>query len=296
MRRLAAPFELLRVRQWIKNLFVAAPLLFALELTNPESLLEAVAAFFAFCLGASAVYTINDIADRKKDAAHPRKKNRPLARGALSPAAAAVEALILLAGAAVVALQVNTDFVLVLAIYVAINLAYTALLKRVVLVDVLVIAVGFVLRVEGGSAAIGVESSRWIILSTLFLALFLGLGKRRGEIAGLGNAELQRPGLRLYSKGALDALLVATVALTVIAYALYTAAPETVARLGTNYLVYTVPLVVYGLFRYYLLIVSNGSFADPTDLVTKDVGVIVCVLLWAVSVVLLIYIPRLGQG
>ncbi len=295
MRHLAAPLELLRVRQWIKNLFVAAPLLFALELTNPDSLLKAVAAVFAFCLGASAVYIVNDIADRKTDAEHPKKKNRPMARGAMSPAAAVVEAVVLLAGAALVALYVNTEFGLVLGVYVIINVAYTAFLKRLVLIDVLVIAVGFVLRVEGGSAAIGVASSRWIILSTLFLALFLGLGKRRGEIAGLGTKEMGRPGLRLYTKGGLDALLVSTVALTVIAYALYTVAPETVARLGTNYLLYTVPIVVYGLFRYYLLIVSNGSFADPTDVVTKDIGVIVCVLLWAVAVVLLIYLPRLVQ-
>lgn len=288
---MAPAIELLRPRQWLKNLFVLAPLLFALQLTNPSSILQALGAAAAFCLGASAVYTVNDIADRRRDAAHPRKKNRPIARGAVPVGAAAVEAVMLFAAATTLSLVVSVGVAVVLAVYIGLNLAYSFFLKRFALVDILVIAVGFVLRVEAGATAIAVGSSRWIILSTLFLALFLALGKRRGELAALEDADAHRPGSGLYSVRALDALLVATVALTVIAYALYTVDPQTVARLGTTLLVYTVPIVVYGLFRYYLLVVRDGEFADPTDLVAKDRGIVVCVGVWAIAVGLVLYLP-----
>lgn len=278
----------------MKNAFVAAPLVFALRLTDGEAIISSLAAIAAFCLTASAVYIVNDIADRERDRLHPTKRNRPIASAAVGIPAAVVTAVVLTAGATALTLTTVPVAAAWIAAYLVLNLLYTGFLKRLALFDVLIIAVGFVLRVEGGSAAIGEATSSWMILTTLFIALFLGLAKRRGEEANLESNNDHRPGSAIYTIGSLDILTGVSLGLTVIAYALYTVDPQTIARFGSRRLVYTVPIVIYALFRYFVLVTRDHELADPTEIVTRDLPIIISVLIWVATIAALVYGPRIG--
>jgi len=278
----------------VKSAFVLAPLVFALRLTEFPALLNAVSAGVAFSLAASTVYIINDIVDRERDRLHPKKRYRPIAAGAISLPAAWGMATVTAAAAAVLALLVVPDTLPWIAAYLVLNMLYSTVLKRLALVDVLVIAIGFVLRVETGSAAIGETTSSWMVLATLFIALFLGLAKRRGEEANIAESTQHRPGSELYTIAGLDILIGVSLALTIIAYALYTVDSQTIVRFGSPRLVYTVPLVILGLFRYFMLITRDHELADPTDIVTRDIPIIATVVVWALMVGVLIYGPPLG--
>lgn len=284
--------NLIRPKQWLKNLFVLAPLVFAKELFEVNSLLTAVHAFVAFCLTASSVYILNDIADVEADRAHPEKKFRPLAAKEISTGQAYVLLFILLAGLAVLVNGMDSRFTITLAAYFLLNLAYSFKLKQVVLLDVFIIAAGFMMRVLGGAYAIDVEVSTWIVLCTLFVSLFLGFAKRRGELQLTqdSGATSKRKVLLHYRVNFIDQMLTIAAAGTVISYALYTVAPRTLQAFGTDKMIYTTIFVIYGMFRYLYLIHTTHSTENVTNAVASDVPIIVTALLWIVTCIILIYL------
>ena len=291
--------ELLRAMrpgQWAKNVFVLAPLLFARQLGDPVVLGRAVLAFAAFSLVASAVYLFNDIRDREEDRHHPRKRLRPIAAGRLPVAAAAAGAAALAAAALLLGLTLGGGFLAILAVYLAANLAYSLGLKRMVIVDVMVLSVGFVLRVMAGGVAVGVEVSAWLILCTSFLALFLAFSKRRHELILLaGEASGQRQVLSHYSPAFLDQMINVVTAGTVVAYAVYAISPETAEKYHTRDLIFTMPFVLFGIFRYLYLIYQRPSERNPTEAILGDKPFLVNILLWVASVVWVIYRESLAQ-
>lgn len=280
----------MRPAQWAKNVFVLAPLVFAHRLTDPEALRIALLAFAGFCCAASAVYLLNDIRDREADRNHPLKRHRPLAAGTLSVGVAATTALILalLAGAA--SWRLGSGFALCLGIYLALNAAYSWGLKHVVILDVMAIAAGFLLRVLAGAMALDVAVSRWLLLCTLFLSLFLAFSKRRHEITLLSDqAAGQRRVLSHYSTAFLDPMINVVTASALISYALYTTAPETVAKYGSEKLVYTVPIVLYGIFRYLYLTYQRADERNPTEAMLTDRPLLATAALWVLAVVWIVY-------
>jgi 4-hydroxybenzoate polyprenyltransferase len=277
--------------QWVKNGFVLAPVIFAGELGNLRSVARAATACGSFCLVASAVYAFNDWLDRNEDRHHPQKRLRPVASGAVSPATAVVLAALLLAaglglgfsllGPAVAALE---------AAYVLVNLAYSAGLKRVIILDVFAVASGFVIRVLVGALAVDVAASHWLMLCTLLLALFLGFSKRLGELRLLREEGVNhRVVLNSYSPALITQLNVILCSATVVCYALYTVAPETIAKFGTDRLIYTVPFVLYGLFRYLFLVEVRGEGGNPSALIVRDASLALCILGWLLACVVVIY-------
>lgn len=283
--------RLARPKQWVKNFFVLAPAIFARELVHPDVILVAVKAFLGFCCTASAVYVINDLVDVEADRSHPEKKHRPIAAGKVGRG----EALGLLAALLVpplfLALSMRPAYGLFLGAYFVMNLAYSFKLKEVILLDVFMIAAGFMLRVLAGASAIDVPVSNWIVLCTLFISLFLGFAKRRGEIVSMqasGSASERKVLLR-YSVVSIDQMLTIVAAGAVISYALYTVAPRTVETFGTEYLIYTTIFVLFGIFRYLHLIHSTQSAENPTNTVTSDPVILTVVILWVLTCVLIIY-------
>lgn len=280
----------MRPTQWAKNLFVLAPLVFGRLLGDRQAVGRALLAFAAFCLVSSAVYLINDIRDREEDRKHPLKRLRPLAAGTLSVATAVVAAVLLLAGAAGLALPLGWTVAGVLAAYAVLNFLYTAWLKHVVILDVMSISFGFVLRVLGGAAAAGVAVSSWLFLCTIFLSLFLAFSKRRHELMLLADAASgQRRVLSHYSPAFLDQMINVVTASSVVAYALYAVAPETVEKYHTEHLVYTIPLVLFGIFRYLYLIYQRPGARNPTEAILSDPPFLINMLLWGLAVVWIVY-------
>lgn len=280
----------LRPAQWTKNAFVLAPLVFAHRLTDHPSLAAALLAFAAFCCAASAIYLLNDLRDREQDRRHPLKRKRPLAAGTLSPALAMAAAAALVGVAVVAAVRLGPAFAACLAAYLGLNVAYSMGLKNVVILDVMAIAMGFLLRVLAGAVAIRAEVSSWLLLCTIFLALFLAFSKRRHELMLLaGDAADQRAVLSHYSPTFLDQMINVVTASSVIAYALYAVAPETVAKYQTEKLVYTVPMVLFGVFRYLYLIYQRPGERNPTEAILKDVPFLVNVAVWGLAVLWVVY-------
>jgi len=274
----------LRPEQWLKNGFVFAPLIFSQRWSDQHSLILSIAAALAFSLAASMTYIVNDILDRKEDREHPSKCHRPIAAGLISPAAGLTAAFLLLAGASGLAMLLGWSFALVLGSYLILTILYSLFLKRRVFVDVLVLAAGFVLRVVGGAAAIDVAVSRWILLCAFLLALYLALGKRRSELVLLGEgAGEHRAVLGQYSLPLVDQSISVVLGATVVSYALYTVAPDTVAKVGSEGLMVTVPLVMYGLFRYLYLLHKQELGGNPTRALLVDRPLFLCVILWLVS-------------
>ncbi|MBI4534784.1 MAG: decaprenyl-phosphate phosphoribosyltransferase [Ignavibacteriae bacterium] len=284
-------YKLIRPKQWIKNLFVAAPLVFSKELFDAGAFLLTLTAMIGFCLTASAVYIINDITDVEADRAHPEKRTRPLAAGTISPGKARLLSVGFLVATALLVIEMDLRYVVILAVYFLMNLAYSIKLKEIVLLDVFMIAGGFMLRVLAGAYAIDVRVSSWIVLCTLFISLFLGFAKRRGELilSQQSGSGPERKVLLLYRVAFIDQMLTIAAAGTVISYALYTVAPRTIEVFGTEKMIYTTVFVIYGIFRYLYLIHMTNSTENPTTAVTSDAPIIVTVLLWIVACVTLIY-------
>ncbi len=271
----------MRPEQWLKNGFVLAPLVFRGLVFDSSAWKNGLLAVFAFCLAASATYLINDVWDRERDRAHPAKKTRPIAAGELSVTAALVCAFVLVCGAVFVAVSLGPSFSIVLASYLALTLLYSLLLKRMVFVDVLVVAAGFVIRVLGGVAAIAVPGSSWLLLCAFLLALYLALGKRRAELVLLGEGGgSHRAVLSHYSLPLVDQAICVVLGATVLAYALYSVAAETVLRVGSEGLMGTVPIVMYGLFRYLYLLHRHEMGGSPTKVLLTDWPLLLCVALW----------------
>lgn len=281
----------LRVRQWTKNLVLLAGVVFSHHFHEPTELLRAAQGFAAFCLLASSVYVLNDLNDVARDRVHPKKRFRPIASGALSMGAARVLMVLLLAGAFALAWPLGRAFVLTAGIYYFLNLNYSLWLKNVPLVDIMMIALGFVLRAVAGVEALQVdeEISPWLLVCTFFLALFLGVCKRRAEVTLLADqAGDHRQTLAEYPPELVDQMVPVVTAATVIAYTIYTVSPSTVSKFGTERLVYTVPFVVYGVFRYLYLVYRRGRGGSPSEVLLTDVPTWVNVLLWFVAVLVLL--------
>jgi 4-hydroxybenzoate polyprenyltransferase len=280
----------LRPQQWVKNLFVLVPLLFAQHLFEPIAVARAVIAFFCFCLISSSVYVLNDLKDREHDRLHPQKRYRPLAAGELSVGVACGGMVALLLVALAGGLLLDPTLALIFVSYWLINLLYSIWLKHQVILDVFAIASGFVLRVIGGAVVIEVEMSHWLLLCATLLALFLGFSKRRHEIGLLGELSVShRQVLEQYSQSFLDMIIGIVTAATVMSYALYTVSEETVRRFHTKGLLLTLPFVLYGIFRYLYLIYQKDQGGDPTQNLLTDRGMMINICLWVVVTGILLY-------
>jgi len=286
----AALAEAIRPRQWTKNVFVFAGLVFGGRLFDGASVLRELGAFAVFCAAASAVYLANDAADREQDAQHPEKSARPIASGRLPVAAALAVSAVLAAAALLASAALSRGLFWIVLAYLLMSFAYSAGLKRVFLVDVLIVAFGFVLRAAAGAAVLGVEISPWLLCCSFLLALFLALAKRRAELALLGDgAAGHRAALQQYTVTLVDRWLTALVGATIVSYALYTQSPRTVEHFGTTRLLYTLPFVVYALFRYQQLVTRDGSGGDPALLLSRHPGLLLALLGWVLTAAFIIY-------
>lgn len=282
-RPLIALLRSLRPEQWLKNGFVLAPLIFAGRGGDPSAWARGALAALCFCAAASASYLLNDVRDRSADRAHPVKRGRPVASGDLSVTAAVGTAGLLVGLATLPAVALGGAFPLTLAGYLALTVLYSWVLKEHVFVDVLVVAAGFVLRVVGGAVAIPVPVSHWLLLCAFLLALYLALGKRRAELALLGSeAGNHRAVLGHYTLPLVDQAISVVLGATVVAYSLYTVAPRTVQQVGSEGLMATVPVVLYGLLRYLYLLHRAELGGSPTRALLTDRPLLLCVLLWII--------------
>lgn len=281
-----------RPGQWTKNLLVFAALIFGQRLEDPSALTRAGAAFLVFCALSGAVYLVNDISDREADRSHPLKSKRPIAAGDLSITAASMTAMLLAVAGLVVGSRVAPALGATALAYLALQLAYTRLLKHVVIVDVLAIAIGFVLRAAAGAFAVEVPISDWLLVCTILLALFLALSKRRHELTLLASrATGHRRILEEYSPYLLDQMIGVVTASTLVAYAIYCLSPETTQRFGTHWLVLTLPFPIYGIFRYLYLVHRKDGGGSPAEMLTTDRPLLACVALWGLAVITIIYRP-----
>jgi 4-hydroxybenzoate polyprenyltransferase len=288
---LAAVAALLRAPEWAKNLFALAPILFSGRLLDLRDARAVAFVFAALCCASSSVYILNDLMDIERDRAHPVKRRRPLPSGQITPRAAGVIGLGLIAAGygALSAARVSPAAWGLIGGYLALHILYSCYFKQKVILDVLVIAVGFVLRVLAGGAAIGVAVTHWLVLCTFLLATFLGFSKRRHEISLLGrDGARHRPVLALYTEEFLDRMSMLTLAMALTCYILYTIAPETVARFGTNALVYSALIVMFALFRY-LFLIHVKRLGSPTDILYRDRQLVLAILFWVLYVIGIVY-------
>lgn len=287
-----APLELIRLlrpKQWVKSLFVFVGLLFGHAWGDASMVWRVLAAAGGFALVSSCVYILNDIADREADRQHPRKRNRPLAKGVVSLNAAVVLALVVGTAGGVLGYYASPLAAMLLALYGLMNIAYTLGLKRVVILDVFIIAAGFMLRLLAGTSGVGIPPSQWLLLCGLMLTLFLGFVKRRAEL-GKEDADktAQRKVLRDYSAALLDPMITVTAACVVMSYSLYTLSPETIAMHGAPMLMLTVPFVIYGLFRYLFLLHQHSQGEDPASEAVQDPHLAVTLVAWLAVTIWLI--------
>jgi len=281
--------KLLRVTSWAKNLFVFVPLIFAKHLFDKTELLEVAAGFILFSIAASSIYVVNDIYDAKKDAIHPLKKTRPIASGKVSVNEAKIISVILFVIVASLSIVMNHSFVAIVWFYIILNLLYTNYLKQIVIVDIFCIALGFMLRVIGGALIISVNISSWLILTTLFLSLFLAVMKRRVEIATSENAIEQRNVLKEYSLSFIDQISSITGGGVIISYALYTVSERTILMFGSEYFVFTTIFVIFGIFRYMYLVFKRDKGENVVDALISDWPMIINAALYIITALLFIY-------
>lgn len=280
-----------RPHQWVKNGVLVLPAVFGGAALDTSRLGHVGLGFAAFCLLSSCVYTINDIADREKDRLHPSKSNRPLASGALSVSTAAAFAAILFLSGMGLAWFIGKAFFITAGLFLVVNALYTFWLKEQAILDVMALSFSFVLRAYAGAMAVELPASTWLLLNTLLLSLFLALGKRRHELVLLeGNATLHRGALRGYTPYLLDQLIGVTTASVVVIYMLYTISPEVAAKLGTDKLYFTIPYVVYGIFRYLAIIHKEHKGGSPTEVLIRDLPIMITVILWLMTAGVLLYV------
>lgn len=284
-----AMFRQLRARQWSKNALLFAALIFSGEFTVPESIVNAIAAFFSFSLLASSGYVFNDYLDREADRNHPKKRFRPIASGALPESLALVELALLLVAGVAIANWIGGLFLFAALAYLATTLAYSFFFKHIVILDVMVLASCYVWRVVGGALAIKVHVSAWLFLCTAFLALFIGFNKRRAELRELGDKAGTRKSLMQYNARMLEEFQSITTANTIVSYALYT-----VLGAQTPWMAMTIPFVLYAVFRYVYLVEQNGEGAAPDETLLTDAPILVTAVLYAATAVGVILLDRTG--
>lgn len=286
-------FKSIRPQQWLKNLFIFAPLIFSENIFHRSMFLQSLLAFAVFCLLSGALYILNDLKDIEEDRLHPIKSKRPLAAGRLKKSQASAAFVVLSFVSLLLAAMVNREFLWVCLVYFVLQIAYSFVLKHVVILDVFIVASGFFLRVIAGAVAIQVQISPWLLICTTLLALFLALSKRRHEILLLDEEAMNhRPILKEYSPYLLDQMISVATASTVIAYCLYTISGETIEKFGTNKLILTIPFVLYGIFRYLYLIHQKAEGGTPETLILKDRPLLFDIFLWIISAALIIYFGK----
>jgi 4-hydroxybenzoate polyprenyltransferase len=280
----------LRPGQWVKNLFVFAAPVFGRALFRPGPALRTTAVFAVFCLLAGGLNLVNDVLDAEADRVHPRKAKRPIAAGRLRPRTAWIAAACLFPLGLAAAALLDPRVLLAGAAYVALQAAYSLALKRVVILDIFLVASGFVIRVAAGGFAAGVTPSSWLLVCTTLLALLLAVGKRRHELLTLEESGgKHRSVLRDYSPALLDQMIAVVTAATVVAYALYVIAEDTASRFGEGRLLWTAPLVLYGIFRYLYLVYRKGEGGSPEEMIVRDVPFLVSIVLWGALSAALVY-------
>jgi len=285
--------EAMRPHQWVKNLLVLAPLLFTTHVRELAAWGAALLAFAAFCMVASTIYLLNDAIDKEEDARHPKKRHRPIASGRLPvPVALVGVAVLPLIAAGLSTLlpgAAGAPFIVWPSSYLVLNFAYTFRLKRLVVIDCMCIAFGFHIRVQAGAVAIGVDTSHWLLLCTFFFALFLAFCKRYEEVGRQAEASGQtRATMQDYTLPFLNMMIGPLAALSILTYALYTVSPETVARHGTDRLMYTVPVVTYGVFRYLFLVYRKSEGGDPARLLFRDLPLVLSGVIYVALVLVLL--------
>jgi 4-hydroxybenzoate polyprenyltransferase len=289
MRLLENLWRLLRPRHWVKNGFVFLGILFANAWRQPGMLEKVLLVAAGFSLVASGVYAFNDLLDREQDRYHPKKKHRPVASGSFSGTSVIVVAVLLWGAGLAVGYVVSFRAMSVLLAYVIINGAYSLGLKNVVLLDVFIIAGGFMLRILAGTVGVGIPPSQWLLLSGLMIALFLGFSKRRAELyTATGNGSNQRKVLEHYQPVLLDKMIVITATGVILTYSLYTMSPVTIQVHHTEALIYTVPFVMYGIFRYIFSLHHRATGADPALEIFRDPHILLSILGWLVVTLWLI--------
>ncbi|TGK84592.1 decaprenyl-phosphate phosphoribosyltransferase [Leptospira noumeaensis] len=288
--------KLMRVPQWIKNVILFAGLIFSKKIFELPSLTKVCLAFLCFSLVASCQYVFNDFLDQKEDATHPEKKHRPLASGELDSGIALAITGVILPVALIGAYKLSPVFFYLTIFYLLFNMLYSKVLKHIVILDVMSISIGFVLRAIAGAVVIGVEFSHWLLLCTFMLALFWGFSKRRGEINILKtDAGKHRKILEEYSIEFLDLMMAVVATLTLVSYVMYTVSPETAKSLGTPYMVYTVPVVVYAVFRSLYIIYIKNMGHNPTKAILTDVSVLISGFIWLLLILFLMFGNISGQ-
>jgi 4-hydroxybenzoate polyprenyltransferase len=283
--------QLLRVPQWIKNLFVFVPLLFSLHLFEKDYFLLTLKAFLIFCLASSFIYIINDIIDIKADAAHPQKKYRPLPSGKISIQSAWITSAVIFLLLIILSFISPIEFIYFLASFILLNIIYSVYFKHVVILDVFSIAAGFTIRVLAGAAIINVPVSSWLILTTMFISLFLGVMKRHSELEQITELEKTstRKVLAEYSLTFTNQMATVAAAGVIICYALYTVSQRTVSVFGTENLIYTTPFVVFGIFRFMYLEYLNQKGENTTQIMLTDFPMILTVIFYVATTVLIVY-------
>lgn len=286
--------ELLRAMrpyQWTKNLLVFAGAVFSLRLFEAQALSRSAAVFVLFCLASSSVYLFNDIRDREKDRLHPEKRRRPIAAGTLSTRTAAGASVTLGAVALLGSWALGpTSLVVLFVAYLATQLGYTLGLKQVPILDALIVSAGFVLRAVSGALAIEVDISTWLLICTIFFALFISLGKRRQELAALEDGAAHRASLTGYDTALMDQLVSIATAASLMSYALYTTNEQTAAHLGTTLMPLTIPFVIYAFFRFLYITRTRPDLSDPARAMVRDPGLLLSVIGWGLTVVAILYL------
>jgi 4-hydroxybenzoate polyprenyltransferase len=286
--------RLIRIKHWVKDVFIFAPLIFSFNFYKPSYIGRTLIMCAAFCLAASAVYVFNDVTDRRRDRLHPKKKDRPVASGAVSVRSALILAALLPVAAVAVSGILGLPSVLIVLAYIGLNAAYSLLLKNQTFIDVMVIATGFLIRVVAGAVAISVELSSWMLLTTFFLSLFLGFGKRRKELAEASTGH--RAVFQDYSIELLNSLIIISAALTIITYSLYVVTSKTMIALGRDKFIATIPFVVFGVFRYMFLIYRQNNGGDPAEVLLRDRAMLIDIALWVCLVFALLGYTLLSGG
>lgn len=282
-------FRLLRPQQWLKNVFVFAGLIFSRHFFYVESIEKSIYAFIVFSLLSSGGYILNDLLDYKEDRIHPVKSKRPIAAGKVRRDHAAFIAVVLIIMSFAGAYALGDNFLYVCLMYFGLIVLYSFVMKNIVILDVLAVAMGYVLRAIAGAVVIDVEISSWLLLCTLLIALFLAISKRRTEIVLLGEGAIKhRKILSQYSLGLLNQMIAIVTAACVVSYCLYTLAPETVAKFGTRNLIYTVPFVIYGIFRYLYITYQKIEADIPERVLFSDLPLQICLVTWIVSCIFIL--------